>query len=69
MEADGSSQPTLCRMVPLEDGSEIVEEEVRRGVMRLKVRKAAAICGIMPEMLKAGGQVVVEWLTKHFNMV
>ena len=37
--------------------------------MRLKVRKAAGICGIMPEMLKAGGQVVVEWLTKLFNMV
>ena len=66
---DGSGQPTLCRSVPLEDGSEILEEEVRRGVLRLKVRKAAGICGIMPVMLKAGGQVLVEWLTKLFNMV
>ena len=66
-EADGSGQPTLCRRVPMEDGSEIEEEEVRRGVMRLKVRKAAGICEIMAEMLKAGGQVVVEWLIKLFN--
>ena len=53
-EADNSSQPTQ------EDGSEVAEEEVKRGVMRLKVRKAAGICGIMPEILKAGGEVVVE---------
>ena len=30
-EADNSSQPTQ------EDGSEVAEEEVKRGVMRLKV--------------------------------
>ena len=69
MEADNTDQPTLCRRVPQEDGSEIAKEEVRRGVMRLKVRKAAGVYGIMPEMLKAGGQVVVEWLAKLFNMV
>ena len=67
-EVNGSGQPTLCRRIPLEeDGSEILEEEVRRGVLRLKVRKAAGICGIMLEMLEAGGQILVEWLTKLFN--
>ena len=27
------------------------------------------MCGIEPEMLRAGGEVVVEWLTEFFNMV
>ena len=27
------------------------------------------MCGIMPEMLKAGGEVVIEWLVKLFNEV
>ena len=26
------------------------------------------MCGIMLEMLKAGGEVVVQWLTEFFNM-
>ena len=30
------------------------------GVMRLKVRKAAGICGIMPEILKASSGRVVD---------
>ena len=36
---------------------------------KLKMRKAPGICGIVPEMLKAGGEVVIEWLTEVFNMV
>ena len=35
----------------------------------MKGRKAAGLCGIEPEMLRAGGEVVVEWLTEFFNMV
>ena len=46
----------------------MVKEEVRRGVRRLKGRKVAGLCGIEPEMLKAG-EVVVQWLTEFFNMV
>ena len=42
-ETDNPGQPTLCERVLQEDGSEIVEEEIRRGVMMLKVRKAAGI--------------------------
>ena len=47
---------------------EMVKEEVRRGVRRLKGRKVAGLCGVEPEMLKAG-EVVVQWLTEFFNMV
>lgn len=32
--------------------------------MRLTVRKAAGNCGIMPEVLKAGGDVAAERLVK-----
>ena len=42
---------------------------MRSGVRRLKGRKAAGLCGIELEMLRAGGEVVVEWLTEFFNMV
>ena len=61
----------MCSEVPLDDEPvwEIVQEEVRRDVRRLKVRKAAGICGIMSEMLRAGGEMVVQWLTGLFNMV
>ena len=40
----------------MDDEPEIMQEEVRR----LKVRKTAGICGIMAEMLRAGGEMVVE---------
>ena len=46
-----------------------MKEEVRRGVRRLKGRKVAGMCGIVPEMLEAEGEVVVQWLTEFFNMV
>ena len=41
---------------------QIMTEEVRNGVKRLKMRKALGICRIVPEMLKAGGEVVIEWM-------
>ena len=31
-------------------------------------RKVAGMCGIMLELLKAGGEVVVQWLTEFFIM-
>ena len=43
--------------------------ELRRGVRRLKGWKAVGMCGIVPEMLKAGGEEVIQWLTEFFNMV
>ena len=68
-EADGPNQYMPCRETMVEDDLGIMKEEVRRGVKRLKLRKAPGICGIVPEMLKAGGEVVVEWMTEVFNMV
>ena len=49
-----------------EDDLEIVKEEVRRSIKRLKTQKAPGTCGIVPEMLKAGGEMVVDWLAKVF---
>ena len=36
---------------------------------RLKGQKAPGVCNIMLEMLKAGGEVAIEWLVKLFNVV
>ena len=41
-------------------------EEVRKCIRKLKNRKAPGICGITGEMLKAGGDVVVQWLHRIF---
>ena len=48
-----------------DDDRKIVLEEVRKGVKTLKWRKAPGVCGVLSEMLKAGGEVVV----LLFNMV
>ena len=63
----GSEQPDL--ELSQENDKGISEEEVRRAVSRLKGGKAPGTCGIMPEMLKAGGEVAIEWLVKLFNVV
>ena len=69
--ADRSGNQTLYREATLEGEPEIVKEEVRiqRGIRMLMGRKVAGACGIMLEMLKAGGEVVVQWLTEFFSMV
>ncbi len=36
---------------------------------RLRGGKAPGECNIVPEMLKAGGEVAFEWLVKLFNAV
>ena len=66
--ADGPYQYFLCGEVTPEDDQEIMREEVKGGVQKLKMRKVPGICGIVPEMLKAGGEVVIEWLTEVFNV-
>ena len=48
--------------VVTDDDREATLEEVRNGVKKLKLRKAPGVCGVLPEMLKAGGEVVVKWL-------
>ena len=44
----------------MEGELEIYSGEVRRGMRRLQGRKAEGMCGIVLEMLKAGGEVVVQ---------
>ena len=63
----GSEQPDL--ELTQENDKGISEEEVRRAVSRLKGGKAPGTCGIMPEILKAGGEVAIEWLVKLFNVM
>ena len=48
---------------------EIMLEETRVKIGKLKSDKAGGVCEIQVEMLKAGGEVIVKWLTAIFNMV
>ena len=68
MDGPGLHMPNGATTV-LEGYLEMMKEEVRRSVRRLKMRKAPGICGIVPEMLKAGGEVMVEWMVKLFSLV
>ncbi|MCJ8734524.1 hypothetical protein PDJAM_G00236670 [Pangasius djambal] len=43
--------------------------EVRATLKKLNNRKAPGICAITAEMLKSGGDSIVEWLTHIFNQV
>lgn len=46
-----------------------MKEAVRNGVKRLKMKKALGICWIVPEMLKAGGEVMIEWMVNaHYGV-
>ena len=44
----------LCRETAGDDDLEIVREEVKRGVKRLKMKKAPGVSGVIPEMLNTG---------------
>ena len=44
-------------------------EETRRTIGKLRSGKAGVVCDIQGEMLKAGGEVTVQWLTAIFNVV
>ena len=47
----------------------ILMEETRRVIGKIKCGKAGGVCDIRGEMLKAGGEVTVQWLTAIFNVV
>ena len=47
----------------------IEKEEVRRAVGRMKSGKAAGVCGIGVEMLKAGGEEMVDALELLFGVI
>ena len=73
LQTDVQPQQGGSREVPGEEGEmeesveEITLEEIRRNIGRLKNRKAPGVCGISGEMLKAGGDIVVEWMHKIVN--
>ena len=57
------------REIEEEPSDEITDGEIRRAIVRLKRGKAAGVCGIQGEMLKAGGDTIVRWLHIIFNVV
>ena len=71
LEGDGGEVDMVLEEREFEEGlsEEITEEEIRRAIARLKRGKAAGVCGIQGEMLKAGGDTVVRWLHIIFNIV
>ena len=68
MDGPGLHMPNGATTV-LEGDLEIMKEELRRSVRRLKMTKAPSICRIVQEMDKAGGEVMVEWMVKMFNLM
>ena len=48
---------------------EITELEVQKAIKKLKCGKACGLDGITAEMLKAGGQDVVLFLSRMFNIL
>ena len=71
LEGDGGEVDMVLEEREIEEGlsEEITEEEIRRAIARLKKGKAAGVCGIQGEMLKAGGDTVVRWMHIIFNIV
>ena len=57
LEGDGGGIGMALEEREIEDGlvDEITEEEIRGAIARLKRGKAAGVCGIQGEMVKAGG--------------
>ena len=49
--------------------AEITRDKIRKGVGKLKKGKAEGVCGISGELLKAGGEVVIEWMSWIYSMV
>ena len=46
----------------------ILMEETRRAIGKLRSGEAGGVCDIRGEMLKAGVEVTVQWLTAIFNV-
>ncbi len=63
LAANAVALSTACSIDP------VTPEEVRAALKKLNNRKAPGICAITAEMLKSGGESIVEWLTHIFNEV
>ena len=68
-EIDGPGLYMPNTETTLEVDLKIMKEEMRRSVRKLKIGKAPGICGIVPETLKVGSEVMVEWMVKMINLV
>ena len=71
LEGDRGEVDMVLEEREMEEGlsEEITEGEIRRAIVRLKMGKAAGVCGIQKEMLKVGGDTIVRWLHIIFNVV
>jgi hypothetical protein len=61
--AADDAEPLPCDTAP------VTPDEVRKALGRLKTGRAAGICNITVEMLLAGGETMVKWLTVIINCV
>ena len=46
-----------------------IDIDIDIDIQKLKVGKAAGVCGIRGEMLKTGGEPAVRWMTELCRMV
>ena len=53
----------------VEGPADMISKEVRQAIQDLKVRKAAGPSGVTGEMIKAAGELVVDWLTSICNRI
>ncbi|GAA6068877.1 uncharacterized protein LOC124628743 [Tachysurus ichikawai] len=63
LAANAAAPSVACSTSP------VTPEEVRAALGKLNNRKSLGICAITAEMLKSGGESIVEWLTRIFNKV
>ncbi|GAA6112101.1 uncharacterized protein LOC119132722 [Tachysurus ichikawai] len=63
LAANATAISVVCSTSP------VTPEEVRAALGKLNNRKASGICAITAEMLKSGGEIIVEWFTRIFNEV
>ena len=47
----------------------ISKDEVRQAIARMKNNKSGGLDGVVPEMLKCGGEEIVDFLSKLFNRI
>ena len=67
-EADLSDARVPGVNVNARDMLEVCANDVRKGVKKIKNGKAPGIDGITSEMLKYGGESMIEWLTRMYNV-
>ena len=59
-DKEGPGQDMMYSEVVTDDDREIMLEEVRKRIKKFKLRKAPQVCGVLLEMLKARGELVMK---------